>query len=122
MKLAELLKGLDYTCTAGLNITIDDIVYDSRKTGPGRVFVCLKGSNTDGHAFAAQAARAGAAAIVAEDKIEAAGAPVVYVPSTRLALAAMSATLFRHPTRELLMVGITGTKGKTTCAYMVRSI
>ena len=69
MKLAELLKGLDYTCTAGLNITIDDIVYDSRKTGPGRVFVCLKGSNTDGHAFAAQAAKAGAAAIVAEDKI-----------------------------------------------------
>ncbi len=122
MKLAELLNGLDYTCTAGLNITVDDIVYDSRKTGPGRVFVCLKGSNTDGHAFAAQAAKAGAAAIVAEDKIEAAGAPVVYVPSTRLALAAMSATLFRHPTRELLMVGITGTKGKTTCAYMVRSI
>ena len=122
MQLKELLKGLKYDCPTGLETEIRDIVYDSRKAGPGMLFVCLKGSSSDGHQYARQAAEKGAAAIVAEHEVDVSGIPVVLVENTRYALAVLSAAYFRHPADRIRVIGVTGTKGKTTTSYMIRSI
>lgn len=122
MKLSRLLEPLgvggEFTETE-----IADIVYDSRKVRQGCAFICMRGSAVDGHRFAADAAGAGAAVVVAEEPVEAPGAQVVLVPDTRKALALMSAAFFGNPAEgDIRVVGITGTKGKTTTAYMVREI
>lgn len=126
MKLRNLLEHLEYTVEpageAALEAEVEDLAYDSRKAGPGRVFVCLPGKRADGHDYAAAAAQAGACAVVAEHPVQAPGAAVVLVKNTRLALAEMSAALFGRPAEQLRVVGITGTKGKTTTAHMVREI
>ena len=122
MLLRELIAGLGCTCSGRTDIEITEIVYDSRRVVKGCLFLCLRGSSVDSHRFAGQAAAAGAAAVVAERPVEAGDACVVQVEDTRYALAVLSAAWFRHPARELTTVGITGTKGKTTVSYMIRSI
>lgn len=122
MLLKDLIEGLSCTCSGPVDVEITGIVYDSRKVEKGCLFVCLKGSSVDSHHFARQAAAGGAAAIVAQEPVDAGGICVVTVPDTRGALAALSAAWFGHPARELTTVGITGTKGKTTVSYMIRSI
>ncbi len=99
-----------------------DIVYDSRDVTSGALFVALRGADHDGHAFIAAAARLGAAAAVVElawDDRAATDLPLIRVANTRAALAPVSAAFFRHPSRELRVVGITGTDGKTTTSYIV---
>lgn len=123
MQLQELLEGLDCE-TASPEVwgqEISDVVYDSRNVKPGCLFVCLRGASVDGHAFAQQAAEQGAAAILAEEPVQA-SVPVVVVPDTRRALALASAAYFGHPARQLRVIGLTGTKGKTTISYMLRAI
>ena len=122
MRLADLLEGLTYTSSGSTDIEISDIVYDSRKIKKGCVFVCLCGSKIDSHDFAQQAASDGAAAIIVQREVNASDAVIVTVPNTRYALAALSAAYFGHPADEIRVVGITGTKGKTTTSYMIRSI
>ncbi len=130
MKLFELLEEISYkiTDTCGLsaeeigNTEISDIIYDSRGIKDGCLFVCLKGASFDGHSFAQEAVDGGAAAVVVCEDIDAVGAPVIRVADTHLALAYISAAYFGHPARELITVGITGTKGKTTTASMVAAI
>lgn len=124
MKLKDILSTLSYTLIKGsLDTEIDDIVYDSRKAVKGTVFVCLKGFNADGHKYAGDAVLRGASAVIISDDIQIEGnATIVKVENTREALAAMSAEFFRYPARELLTVGVTGTKGKTTTVAMIRSI
>lgn len=122
MLLKDLLEGLVCTCSGPVDMEITELVYDSRRVVKGCLFVCLRGSSVDSHGFAGQAAAAGAAAVVAERPVEAGGACVVRVEDTRYALASLSAAWFRHPARELTTIGITGTKGKTTVSYMIRSI
>ena len=121
MKLKELLSAIEYRAENVPDVEICDLVYDSRKAVPGCVFVCLRGANADGHRYAAMAAEKGAAVIIAEEPVEAA-APVILTDNTRRALALLSAEFFGHPANALTMIGITGTKGKTTTAFMVRSI
>lgn len=121
MQCKDLLVGLEYSCPDNLDVEITDIIYDSRKVKKGCAFVCLRGSSVDSHSFAQQAAADGAAVIIAEEPIETA-APVVLVKDTRYALAVLSAAYFGHPAKELKVVGLTGTKGKTTTSYMIRSI
>ena len=123
MKLETLLKRIDYKVLQGnTDIEISDVIYDSRKVCKDCVFVCLSGSNTDGHEFAADAVNGGASAIVADKEIDIKGAAVIRVDDTRRALAFMSAEFFGNPADELTTIGITGTKGKTTTALTISSI
>ena len=121
MLLSQLLSPLGVRPSQDPDIS--RIVYDSRQAGPGCLFVCIKGSASDGHRFAAAAVQAGAAAVVAQEPVEAPGAQVFLVPDTKKALSLLSAAFFGHPAqRDVKVIGVTGTKGKTTTAYMTRSI
>jgi UDP-N-acetylmuramoyl-L-alanyl-D-glutamate--2,6-diaminopimelate ligase len=105
------------------DVTITGVAYDSRMVEPGAVFVALKGARADGTVFARQAIERGAAAIVSEQpEPSGAAVPWVVVPDARLALARLAAAYFGHPSTEMQVVGITGTNGKTTTAYLVTSI
>lgn len=122
MKLKSLLDGLEYTGSGNIDVDITDIIYDSRKAAKGCVFVCLCGSSVDSHEFAQQAVDSGAAAVVAQKEVNVKNAAVITVRNTRYAMAVMSAALFGHPANDMRVIGITGTKGKTTTSYMIRSI
>jgi UDP-N-acetylmuramoyl-L-alanyl-D-glutamate--2,6-diaminopimelate ligase len=124
MYLDYLLEQLDYKCLQGETHTlVTDLVYDSRKAGKGSVFVCIKGTVTDGHDYIPEVVDKGAVAIVIEKDIELPmDVTVIRVDNARKALAYMSAAYFGHPASKLTTIGITGTKGKTTTTYMVKSI
>ncbi|MCI5494648.1 MAG: UDP-N-acetylmuramoyl-L-alanyl-D-glutamate--2,6-diaminopimelate ligase [Lachnospiraceae bacterium] len=127
MKLSEICKETAYTCLQGsMDVEITDIIYDSRKLEPQTMFVCMVGAVTDGHKYIPDAIKKGAAAIVVERAGEAEQIPdsitVLQVASARQALAQMSAAFFSYPARELVTIGLTGTKGKTTTTYMIKSV
>lgn len=124
MKLEKLLKSCEYTIVKGnVDVDITDIIYDSRKVTPHSAFVCLKGYSTDGHIYAADAVEKGAKALICSDDVNVDGdVTVIKVCDTRAALAQMSAEYFEHPATKLKTIAITGTKGKTTTAAMIRSI
>ena len=124
MKLDKLLERLQYEVVQGSDETeITTLVNDSRKVEAGSVFVCISGAVSDGHRFAADVAVKGAAAVVVEKDVEVpSDVTVIKVADTRYALALMSAAYFGYPADKLKIIGITGTKGKTTTTYMIRSI
>lgn len=103
------------------NIDITGIAYDSRNVIEGNVFVCIKGFETDGHKFAKMAEKNGAAVIVAEDKVDV-NIPVWYVENSRKAIADLACTFYGHPSEKFKLIGVTGTNGKTTTTYLIRSI
>lgn len=123
MKIRDILKDIEYSCDFLCDSEITDIAYDSRKAGDGIVFVCLKGAFADGHRYAMSAYEKGSRVFVCSDEITVGeGATVITVKDTRAALAKMSCNFFRHPSKEMAVIGITGTKGKTTVAHIVRSV
>lgn len=125
MKLSAILEKAQYSLLQGdIDVDISDIVYDSRKAAAGVVFVCMVGAVVDGHEYVAKALENGAVALVVEREIAEipAGVTVVKVASARETLAYMSAAFFGYPANELVTVGITGTKGKTTSTYMLKSV
>ena len=124
MKLNKLLERLEYDVVQGTDeAEVTTLVNDSRKVDAGSVFVCISGAVSDGHKFAADVAAKGAAAVVVEKDVEVpADVTVIRVQDTRYALALMSAAYFGYPAEKLKIIGITGTKGKTTTTYMIRSI
>ncbi len=124
MKLNKLLERLEYDVVQGTDeAEVTTLVNDSRKVDAGSVFVCISGAVSDGHKFAADVAAKGAAAVVVEKDVEVpADVTVICVRDTRYALALMSAAYFGYPAEKLKIIGITGTKGKTTTTYMIRSI
>ena len=124
MLLKQLIEDMDYEVLAGrVDTEVTTLVYDSRKVGKGSVFVCISGSVRDAHDFIPDVVAKGAAAVIVEKDVELQeGVTYIKVANSRLALACMSAAYFDHPARKLKTIGITGTKGKTTTTYMVKSI
>ena len=124
MKLTDLLTDIPHALIAGsADREITGIAYDSRKVTPGCLFVCLRGEQVDGHTFIPAALQAGAAAIVVEEAPAQVGeATLIQVADSRVALAHLSAAWFSHPARAMTMIGITGTKGKTTTTHMIKKI
>lgn len=124
MRLNKLLERLEYEVVQGSDeIEVTTLVNDSRKTEDGSVFVCISGAVSDGHRFIPDVTAKGAAAVVVERDVEAPqDVTVIRVADTRYALALMSAAYFGYPAEKLKVIGITGTKGKTTTTYMIRSI
>lgn len=124
MNLANLLCGISYECVQGdIDREISGIAYDSRKVYLGNIFVCISGAVSDGHIFAEDAAKKGAAVIVAQRNINVPdNVTVLKVSDSRATLAMLSAAYFNYPAKELVTIGITGTKGKTTATYMVRQM
>lgn len=122
MKLKELLAGLDIlSSSADLNTDIHEVQYDSRLVEPGDLFIAVPGAAADGHKFIPMAREKGAACVLCE-KIPEGDVPFVQVADTRRALAVVGGNRFDHPARELTMIGITGTSGKTTSTYLIKSI
>ncbi len=123
MKLEKLLESAEYELLQGsLDIEISDVIYDSRKIVKGCVFVCMIGANFDGHSFIEKAVEQGAAAVVVSRDVKIEGVTVVKTEDTRKALALMSAEYFGRPAEKLKTIGITGTKGKTTSAFMIKAV
>lgn len=121
MKLQELLKDVAVkNTTAAQDIEIKEVRYDSRAVQPGDLFVAIRGYATDGHKYIAKAMEQGAAAVVCEEAPE--GVPAVVVENSRIALAEIAANRFGHPAESMVMLGVTGTNGKTTTTYLVEHI
>lgn len=124
MKLAKLLEKLSYEVKQGSTDTeITTLVYDSRKVEKGSVFVCISGSMRDAHEFIPDVVAKGASAVIVEKEVEVPeGVTVIRTEDNRNALACMAAAYFDYPAEKLKTIGITGTKGKTTTTYMIKSI
>lgn len=127
MKLSQLCKETEYELIQGsLETEVVDLVYDSRKIEKQTTFFCMVGAVTDGHQYITDAIEKGASVIVVERSEGIPEIPdditVLRVASTRKALAQMSAAFFGYPAREMTMIGLTGTKGKTTTTYMIKGV
>lgn len=124
MNLTQLLKNLSYQKLQGsLDREVSAVIYDSRKITKGCLFVCVEGANFDGHEFAAEAVKKGASVLIVRKPVEVEGeASVIQVEDTRYAMAVISAEWFGNPAEKMKIIGITGTKGKTTTTYLVKSI
>lgn len=124
MTVEQLVKELEFEVLAGsVDAEITTLVYDSRKVEKGSVFVCISGSVRDAHDFIPEVAKKGAAAVIVEREVELLPhMTYIKVENSRRALAYMSAAYFGYPAKKLKTIGITGTKGKTTTTYMVKSI
>lgn len=124
MKLSALLERLEYECVQGsLDVDVKSVVNDSRKAEDGALFFCIKGAVSDGHKYAAEVAGKGAAVLIVQDEVEVPeDVTVIKVADSRYAMALISAAWFGYPAEQLKVIGITGTKGKTTTTYMVKSI
>ena len=145
MKLEKLLENIDYTLVSGSpDKEINSVENDSRNIKQGTLFFCIKGSNFDGHKFASQAVNDGAYALIVEDDVEISpdrlvaddggnssddisafnsqDVAVIRVKSTRYAMGVISAAFYGNPSDKLNVIGITGTKGKTTTTYMIKSM
>jgi UDP-N-acetylmuramoyl-L-alanyl-D-glutamate--2,6-diaminopimelate ligase len=119
MRLDQVLPGARLIGAGDPEIT--ELAYDNRLAGPGSLFFCVPGYTRDGHEFAADAVDRGAAALVVEREL-ALPAPQLLVSSVRAAMAAAAARFYGDPTAELVVAGVTGTNGKTTTAFLLRSL
>jgi UDP-N-acetylmuramyl-tripeptide synthetase len=123
MKLRELARGGGAVLDGDGDVEITGIAYDSRRVGPGDLFVAVQGLRVDGHAYVADAIAKGAAAVAIErDMRVPQGVPVLRLPSTRIGLAELSAEFYARPSRRLKLAGVTGTDGKTTVTHMAEHV
>ena len=123
IKFRDLIKQIDSKINITSDREINHICCDSRLAGPYSVFVCIKGAVTDGHLYASSAYSHGCRCFVAETEINLPnGCDIVYTDDSRRTLAFLSSILHSHPSKELRVIGITGTKGKTTVALMISGI
>ncbi len=112
-------------CQGSVDIEIADLIYDSRKAAQGLLFVCIEGTQRDSHAYAADCVKKGVVALVIQHEIDLSEVPYVTVfrvECSRYAMALMSANYFGRPAEKMTMIGVTGTKGKTTTTHMMKSV
>jgi len=121
MKLSQVILGTGARGELGSDPEVSLVTGDSREVRPGAVFCALPGSKHDGHAFAAEAAKKGAVAVLAERKVECAPATLLLAPSSRRAMAIAAGNLLGRPGDALRLAGVTGTNGKTTIAWLVEA-
>ena len=122
MQLERLIAALGPTEVVGrAPVEIRELAYDTHVIPAGALFFCIPGANVDGHDLAAEAIRAGAAALVVERRLDV-DTPQLVVPSVRAAMPCAAGEFFGDPSRELEVIGITGTSGKTTTAYLLHAI
>ncbi len=124
MELKKLLEHVSYSCLQGpLDVEVKNVINDSRKAEEGSLFFCIRGAVTDGHKYVPDVVAKGAKVLVVEEPVVAPGdVTVIQVEDTRYAMALISAAYFGYPADGMKIIGITGTKGKTTTTYMVKSI
>lgn len=125
MQLKELLQSVSYTVLQGKDdIEILAPVYDSRKVEKGDLFVCITGFQTDGHKYIPMALEKGAVALLVEHPVTGLNEniTVIQTENNRKALAVLACNYYGHPTKDMNVVGVTGTNGKTTTTYLVRSV
>jgi len=125
MNLRSILNGMDYKIIqGGIDVNINRINYDSRKITTSDVFICIKGYSTDGHKYIDKAIENGAKVIVIQDEVEIKNSEMTIIKSddTRKALALMGANYYDNPSKKMQIIGVTGTNGKTTTAFMIKDI
>jgi UDP-N-acetylmuramoyl-L-alanyl-D-glutamate--2,6-diaminopimelate ligase len=121
IKLSRLLEGVEVLEAPPSDPEVTGLCYDSRRLRPGDCFVAIPGTHTDGHRYVETALRDGAVAAVVQRRTGTAW-PQVVVPDTRKALALMASTFYGHPSREMVVIGVTGTDGKTTTTTMIHQM
>ncbi|MBQ9277398.1 MAG: UDP-N-acetylmuramoyl-L-alanyl-D-glutamate--2,6-diaminopimelate ligase [Lachnospiraceae bacterium] len=126
MKLFDLIDGLDYEIVCGTtDAVIKDIKNDSRKVGEGDLFFCISGAVSDGHKYAEDVIDKGAKALIVEKDLDIKipdDVTIVKVDNSRYAMGMISSKFYGEPSKKLTVIGITGTKGKTTTTYMIREM
>ena len=122
MLLSKLIENTGLTLiNGGADIDVARIEYDSRRVKPGEVFSCVVGTFMDGHDFAESAVKNGAAALIVERELPL-PVPQILAKNSRRAMAELAMKLYDHPAKKLRIIGVTGTNGKTTTTYMLKSI
>lgn len=122
MLLSELLKGMDdYKTVNFADIEISGISYNSKTTEHTNIFVCLKGEHSDGHEFAQMAYENGAKAFLCEKELNI-NASQIIVKSTRQSIADLATTFYNQPSKDINLIGVTGTNGKTTVTHLIQKI
>ena len=122
MKLSDLLTDIPILeSSVDPDIEITGVSYDSRRVEEGHIFVAITGYAADGHRFIPMALKQGAACIICEQKPEG-NVPFIRVPDTRVALAVLGANWYGHPASKMTILGVTGTNGKTTVTYLLKSV
>lgn len=122
MTLAEMARLLNISQPSGPSVPVQGLAYDSRAVRPGDVFVCIRGLRENGSDYAREALARGAVAFIVDAEAELPEAPVLHVPDCRRALARLAAELCGRPADNMLLVGVTGTTGKTTTTHFCEAV